>query len=293
MAKKSTEVAPVAKPGLPAYLQDYTGPTGAEGIDNEDVTIPRIKLAQGTTPEVKAGELAEGCLFLNVTGEVLAAPGETLKVIPIVQGKEFILWKDQSFDGGGVFARARRVMVDALDPDTGEKYKVARYAWDKPNQSFENKIKGILPVTWNTLTFVDENNMDKFGSANVNDPDSHPAATAHHNYVVVLPDYDNTVAALSLSNTAVKKAKDFNAMLKMGNAPFFARVFTVGTVPETNNDGQEYKNYSFKPAGFVEDENVFTFTKGLFESFSDKGFVVDQSDKEGGSDAASADGGKF
>jgi hypothetical protein len=285
MAKsKSTEVAVAAKSGLPAYLQDYAGPTGAEGIDNEDVTIPRIKLAQGTTPEVKAGDIAEGSLFLNVTGEVLAAPGETWKIIPIVQGKEFILWKDQNFEGGGVFARAKRV----FDKEIGE----FRYMWDKQNATFENKVKGVVKVTWETKTFVDENGMDKFGSAIPGDDDSHPAATAHHNYVVVLPEFDNTVAALSLSNTAVKKAKDFNAMLKMGNAPFFARVFTVATVAETNNDGQEYKNYSFKPAGFVEDESVFNFTKGLFESFSDKGFTVDQSDKEGGSDAAT-DGGKF
>jgi len=284
MAKTKKEASKeVATTGsaLPAYLQDYTGPMGSDNIDNEDVTIPRVKLAQGTTPEVKAGEIKEGSLFLNVTGEVLAAPGETLTVIPLVYAKEFILWKDQNFDGGGVFTRARRV----FDKEVNE----YRYLWDKQNAAFENKIKGVLPVVWNTLTYVDENGMDKFGSANPEDSDSHPAATAHHNYVVVLPDFDMTVAALSLSNTAVKKAKDLNAMLKMGTAPWFARQFTVGTVDETNNDGQIYKNYSFKPAGFVEAQETFEYTKSLFESFSDKGFTVDQSDKEGGSDATASD----
>lgn len=271
------EVANV-EAGVPAYLKDYQGPSGSETIENEDVTIPRIKLAQSMTPEVQQGTVPLGALFLNVTGEVLAKPGEPLEVVPIVQGKEFILWKDRQFDGGGIFARAKKV----FDKETGR----ARYLWDKPNQTFENKIKGIQKVTWNTMKYVDENGMDKFGSANVDDPDSHPAATAHHNYVVVLPKHGNLVAALSLSNSGVKKAKDFNSMLKMGNAPIFARVFECSTVDETNPAGDEFKNYSFKPGGFVEDQSVFEFTKGLYENFAEKGFTVDQSD-EGGDETAS------
>lgn len=270
---KSKEVAKAETGGVPDYLKGYQGPTGSEGIENEDVTIPRIKLAQSMTPEVQQGSVPLGALFLNVTGEVLAEPGEALQVVPIVQGKEFILWKDRQFDGGGIFARARKV----FDKEAGR----TRYMWDKPNQSFENKIKGIQKVTWNTLTYVDENNMDKFGSANTDDPDSHPAATAHHNYVVVLPDHGNLVAALSLNNSGVKKAKDFNAMLKMGTAPIFSRIFNVFSVDETNAAGDDFKNYTFKPNGFVKDLAVFEFTKGLHEGFAEKGFVVDQSDERG------------
>ncbi len=280
---KKTEVAKVEKGAVPAYLADYTGPTGSETIETEDVTIPRIKLAQSMTPEVQQGTVPLGALFLNVTGEVLAAPGAPLPIIPIVQGKEFILWKDRQFDGGGIFARAMKVF--------DEKIQKTRYLWDKPNQTFENKIKNIQKVTWHTLTYVDENAMDKFGSANVDDPDSHPAATAHHNYVVVLPTFDNLVAALSLSNSGVKKAKDFNAMLKMGNAPIFARMFSVMSVDETNPAGDEFKNYDFKPAGFVEAQETFEFTKALHANFSAKGFTVDQSDEEGSGDTTTD--GKF
>ena len=226
------------------------------------------------TPEVQAGDVARGSLFLNVTGEVLAAPGEVLKIIPVVQSKEFILWQDRQFDGGGIFARAKKV----FDPDTEE----FRYAWDKPNQTFLNKIKGILPVEWHTMTYVDENAMDKFGSANINDPDSHPAATAHHNYLVVLPDHNNLVAAMSLSSSQVKRAKDFNFMLNSGDAPIFSRLFAVTTYDDMSKAGDEFKNINFKPAGFVEDPNVFSFTKGLFERFSAKGFTVDQSDLDSG-----------
>lgn len=282
MVAKKKELTKVEAGGVPAYLNDYQGPTGSETIETEDVTIPRIKLGQSSSPEVKSGEVPLGALFLNVDGQVLAAPGEPLAIVPIVQGKEFILWQDRMFDGGGIFARATKV----FDADEQR----ARYLWDKPGQTFENKIKGILPVTWHTLKYVDENGMDQFGSANVEDPDSHPAATAHHNYVVTLPDHGGMVAALSLSNSSVKKAKDLNAMLKMGTAPIFARVFNVVSIDETNPAGDEFKNYSFKPAGFVEDQAAFEQNKSLHEAFAERGFVVDQSD-EGGDETT--DAGKF
>jgi len=266
--------------GLPAYLQGYEGATGNENIDNEDVTIPRIKLAQGTTPEVKAGDITEGAFFLNITGEVLAHPGEPLRVIPIAQSKEFILWRDQNFDGGGIFARAHRV-----DTNNGVKYE-----WDKQGQTFENKIKGLLPVTWKTVRFVSDNNMDKFGSSNVDDTESFPAATAHHNYVVALPDHGMMIAAISLSNTAVKKAKAFNAMLKLipARVPIFSRVFNMSRVQETNGAGQVYNNYDFKPAGDA-DEADFFIAKDLFAGFESTGYTVDQT----GGDESTADNGKF
>jgi len=274
MAKKQ-EVSKVEK-GLPAYLADYQGGTGNEDIDSEDITIPRIKLAQGTSPEVKAGEIPEGAYFLNITGEILAAPGEPLRIIPVVRSKEYILWKDQNFEGGGMFARAQRVTI------VMEGENIVRYEWDKKDSTFENKIKGVLPVTWHTKTYVEDNGMQKFGSGDVNDPDSHPAATAHHNFIVSLPDHEMLVAALSLSNTSVKKAKAFNAMLKIipRGVPMFSRVFSLTAVDETNKANQKYKNYNFKPAGDAS-QDEFDVSRSLFEAFKNTGYVVDQSADDG------------
>jgi len=279
MATNKSEVA-VLDTNLPAYMQDYKGPTGTEDIDIEDITIPRIKLAQGLSPEVTAGTVKLGSLFLNVTGEVLAEPGEDLAMICVARSKEFILWQDRQFDGGGILARAHKVTVN------GE----TRYEWDKQGQTFENKIKGILPVTWKTLRYVDENKMDKFGSANINDPDSHPAATAHHNFVVVLPNHDNLVAAISLSNSQVKRAKDWNFMLNSGGQPIFIKEFLCKSVEEVNKAGDEFRNLDFKPNGFIE-KDVKLFTEKMFLQFIGTGFSVDQSDV--GADAASGDSGKF
>ncbi len=266
---------------LPAYLQDYQGPMGSENIEVEDVEIPRIKLGQGTSPEVKDKSVPEGAFFLNVTGQVLAAPGEPLRIVVVGQSKEFILWKDQLFEGGGIFARAHKVEVG------GE----AEYEWDKPGQTFKNMIKGVLAVEWTTGKYVSDNLMDKFGSSDVKNQDSVPAATGHFNYVVLLPDHDNIVAAISLSNSAFKRGKKFNALLKMPSKfPTFARVYNVTSDDQTNPAGQIYKNWVIKPAGNIEDD-LFPVTLELFKQFDRDSFVVDQSRAEG--DAATGEGGKF
>lgn len=270
MASKKNELAKreTGSAVVPDYLKGYTGTTGTEDISNDDVSIPRVKLAQALTPEVQEGSVAVGDLFLNVTGEVLAKAGEPLKFTPVATGKEYILWNPER--GEGILARARRVWHGG----------VAKYEWDKQDEEFPVKFKNGPKVTWKTKRFVEDNGMQKFGSAVPGDPDSGPAATAHHNFVVTLPDHEDMVVALSLSRSQEKRAKDFNAMLKMSSAPIFARVFEVKSVDERNGSGDEYKNYKFAPAGFVEDANKFEAFKSIYEGFSERGFNVDQSDED-------------
>ena len=275
MAARKKELVKQGDAALPAFLQEYEGRTYAEDIDNDDVTIPRVKLAQGLTPEVKAGDVSDGALFLNIDGQVLAEPEKPLRFIPVAKGKEFILWNPQR--GEGILARGRAVQHGGR----------TRYEWDKQDASFDVKFKDGPKVTWETKRFVDENGMDKWGSRIPGDDDSGPAATAHFNYVVILPDFGNMVAALSLSRSQVKRAKDLNALFKMGNLPFFARVFEVTTTPEKNDDG-DYFNYKFVPAGVLEDANLFTHAKGLHDGFVETGYTVDQSDED---DSETATGG--
>lgn len=286
MTGKKNEVAKAEQGNdlvMPDYLQNYSGPTGAESIDAEDVTIPRIKLAQSLTPEVKAGEIEEGDLFLNVTGEVLAKVGEPLKVIPVIYGKEYILWRDRKDNNGGIMARAKPVWTA----------NGVRYKWDKPNQEFETKLGGTQKVKYVTKEYIDQDGLNQWGSQVPGDEDSGIAARTSHNFVVALPDHGNIVVALSLAQPSqMKKAKDFNYMLKMGNAPMFARVFTVETVDETSDSGQ-YKNYKFKPAGFVQDKAVFESLKEIHDTFKESGFTVDQSDEDQGADPAEEGDGKF
>ena len=137
-AKKSTaekeekkEMVPAPQGAVPAFLRDYTGPMGTENIDSGDVTIPRLKIGQAISPEVKEGGLKEGSLFINVTGQAVWKPGDEPLIAHIVAtSKEYILWRPRK-DGGGILARARPVPV---------KGGGRRYRWDKPNQKFDVKV---------------------------------------------------------------------------------------------------------------------------------------------------------
>lgn len=254
-------------PKLPAFLQAYTGPRGTEGIEAADVTIPRIKIGQGTSEEVKDGTLNEGDLFLNLTKEVLAEDGAPLRFTVIARGKEYILWRPRKDNGGGILARAKPVNT----PDG------VRYRWDKPNTTFDVKVDGKVKAEWTTQEYIDEDGLDQWGSEIPGNSDSGIAATAHHNYVVVLLDHDEMVAALSLSRSTARKAKDFNALLKLGSAPMFGRVFTATTVDEHNDQG-DFKSVKIENAGYVEDDQFPRF-KGMFESFAGRVINVDVSDK--------------
>lgn len=275
MSKKKNEVAVVEEPkavvvvnsSLPSYLAGFKGPTGTEDIGAEDVTIPRLKIGQDMNKEVQSGDVERGDLFLNVTGATLVEAGTKLPFVLLARAKEYILWRPKKDNGGGILARAKPVQT----PDG------VRYAWDKPNTTFDVKVEGIVPVKWKTKNFIDEDGLGEWGSEIPGDKDSKIAATAHHNYVVVLPTQDDLLVALSLSRTAAPKAKDFNAMLKMGKGPLQSRVYAVETFDDSR-DGHDFKNYKFTGAGYVPEAVDFQRYEALAASFKTKQYNIDQTD---------------
>lgn len=266
----TSEVA-VTDNQVPAYLRDYQGPTGAEGIDSDDLTIPRIYLGQGMSPAVKAGKVSEGDLYLNITETALAEAGEPLLIVPLIRSKEFLLWRNRDDDGGGVMARA------VLDRTTG------KFVWDKPNQTFDT-IYGKPPkkVSYTTGVDTDDDDLTQWGSAFPDDPDSPPAAAVHYNFIVMLPEHDGMIAGMSLSKTQVGRAKDFNAMLRLGSTPIFARQFVV-TSEDDKRGNNVFKNYRFRPAGFV-DEATMLSNKTIIDSFEGTNVSFDEASEEAHSD---------
>lgn len=272
--EKSSAVA-VVNSSLPSYLAGFTGPTGTEDIGAEDVTIPRLKIGQDMNKEVQSGDVERGDLFLNVTGATLVEAGTKLPFVLLARAKEYILWRPKKDNGGGILARAKPVNT----PDG------VRYAWDKPNTTFDVKVEGLVAVKWKTKTYIDEDGLGDWGSEIPGDKDSKIAATAHHNYVVVLPTHDDLLVALSLSRTAAPKAKDFNAMLKMGKGPLQSRIYAVETFDDSR-DGHDFKNYKFTSAGFVPEQADFQRYEALALAFKTKTYNIDQTD---GDDAAERD----
>jgi hypothetical protein len=261
-----------ANTALPDYLRNYRGPTGAENIDREDITIPRLKIAQAIADEVKNGQLQEGDLYLNVTGEALWSPGDKpLKAVIVAITKEYILWRPRK-DGGGILARAKPVMHNGTK----------RYQWDKPNQSFDVRIDGKVKVTWKTKRYIDEDGLGNWGTEIPGNKDSSPAATEHHNYVVVLPDRDNIVAAISMTRSGVKRAKDWNTKIKMRGAStvVHSTQWLIETTDDQNSNGDRYKNWLIKAVpGFVAPEDFAEYDL-LAKSFRENNFNVDLTESD-------------
>lgn len=286
MAKKPAKGKEVVKKEeTPAWMKGYEG-AGQDDIGREDITMPRLKLGQAMSPEVKDDKIAsEGDFIHNITKEVLAKAGDNLRFIPIAFSKEYILWYDRKGPhGGGIAARARKVVVDGQN----------RYMWDKPNQTFKDKINGQFEVTYKTGRFIDEDGLGDWGSKIPGDPNSQPAATEHFNYVIMLPDHDNQLIAMSLARTAAKKAREFNTMLKMGKKqhPTFGRIYKVGSFMDRSDDNT-YANYQFSGYDLVQDADLGEELAQLYESLKDKGINVDFSDDDSPDVGSTGDDDKF
>lgn len=77
-------------------------PMGFEDEDSDDMIIPRIKMCQTLSPEVRDKEAEEGDIINSLTKEKLN--GKVF--IPVFKFNNNILWRDRS-DGGGIICIAR------------------------------------------------------------------------------------------------------------------------------------------------------------------------------------------
>lgn len=241
MAKNEVALKEENTSQLPAYLQNNQV-VNDDNFDQSDVVIPRIKLLQGLSTEVEQYDEAKSGEFWHTGLDI--SLGKSFRFIVGDRRKKFLLQAPIQ-DGQGLLARAD-------DAQT----------WDRTG-SWNVKIKGVKnPVVWEiTTTDVEESGLTKWGTSIPDDEDSPPAATLFYDYLVELPDYPELgPAVVSLARSQIKKAKkglnDKIAMQANNGRPMQALIFEANSVEE-NSDGQDYKNWMFKSAGFVQDEATF------------------------------------
>lgn len=226
---------------LPAYLQGQSV-VNHDNFDSSDVVIPRIKLLQGISPEIEQYNDAKSGNYWH-TGLDMSL-GSEMRFIVADRRKKYLLQAPIQ-DGQGILARS----------DDAKR-------WDKTG-SWQVKIKGQKnPVTW-TINDIDveKSGLTGWGTSIPGDEDSPPAATLFYDYLVFLPDHlDLGPAVISLARSQIKKAKkglnDKISMHATNGRPMQALIFQAGVIDETS-DGQSFKNWSFRSAGFVQDEGLF------------------------------------
>ena len=100
MAKEDKQLQSVGASGLPA--ERLKSKRGIHDMDQEDRVIPRLKIMQALSPEIKDKLGEEGDLLNSLTKENY---GKTIAIVPVFWGKSRILWRDRK-EGGGIICRA-------------------------------------------------------------------------------------------------------------------------------------------------------------------------------------------
>lgn len=246
MAKTpGTEVATNPTPEkdqLPAYLQGAKV-VNQDNFDSSDIVLPKIKLLQGISPEITTHDNAKVGHFWH-TGMDLDL-GASFDFVVADRRKKYLLSAPME-DGQGVLARA--------DDFT---------TWDRLGK-WSVKMKGVKnPITWEITDLnVIKSGLAEWGTSNPDDENSGPAATLFYDYLVFLPEHlDLGPAIITLARSSIRPAKkglnDKIALHGNNGRPMQALVFTAGTVDETNNDNQGFKNWTFRSGGFNQDEALF------------------------------------
>lgn len=223
----------------PDYLQsmESQGPLKSQdNFDSTDIAVPRIKLLQGTSEECETFDDAKPGLFWHTGMDI--SLGTSFEFIVCNRRKKYLLTPPLN-DKRGVFARSE----DAV-------------TWDRTGK-WDVELKGGVKVTWEIADLdVKKSGLLKWGTYNPNDPNSPPAATLFYDYLIILPSYlDLGPAVASLTRSQIRKAKKgLNDKIELhtnNGRPMQAIVFDASSVKDTNEDGEDYKNWQFRSGGFA------------------------------------------
>lgn len=106
--------------------------------------------------------------------------------------------------------------------------------------------------------------------------------TAQQLVIVVKPDGSTEEAIVSMSRTKLKVSKNWNSLIRLNGNDRFSRVYSLFTVDEMNNNGDEYKNFAVANAGYP-DELHYKKAEALYLAVAsgERKVVMDVSDADG------------
>lgn len=225
---------------VPEYLRRADGapPAGLENMDRQDMTLPRLGLAQALSPQVSESDpksiegLRPGMFFNTITREVY---GKKVQLVPLLFYKTRILFGPMD-EGGGLRCQSPDNLIGIGEPG-GTCVKCP---------------------------------FSQFGSAR-NGEGKGTACNQFFNYAALVV-ADGRVSpegllVFSLKSSALKVAKDWNALIRIRNLDIFAGVYELTSVERKNDIGRWYEPV-INPAGNVTRE-TYEAAKLAYSAVSD------------------------
>lgn len=241
MAKAVT----TAEETLPAELLNEMAADaghGHEGITNDDLAIPFLKILQQMSPELakRDGKYIEGAnegmIMNSVTGQLWEAD-EGLTVIPCGFKFKIIEWKA---DRGGL---------------------VQQYSRGETLPEFERNEKGVA------ITKTEGNTLSD---------------TAEHYVLIVPETGSPEPALISMSSTQLKHSRKWNTMIKQKvlqtadgpkSPPTYGYMYTLKTAGESKDDNH-WEGWSVADAGMVTDAALYQAAKAFANSIDQNEVLV-------------------
>lgn len=241
MAKAVT----TAEETLPAELLNEMAADaghGHEGITNDDLAIPFLKILQQMSPELakRDGKYIEGAnegmIMNSVTGQLWEAD-EGLTVIPCGFKFKIIEWKA---DRGGL---------------------VQQYSRGETLPEFERNEKGVA------ITKTEGNTLSD---------------TAEHYVLIVPETGSPEPALISMSSTQLKHSRKWNTMIKQKvlqtadgpkSPPTYGYMYTLKTAGESKDDNH-WEGWSVADAGMVTDTALYQAAKAFANSIDQNEVLV-------------------
>lgn len=242
---QSTELAPrqFGDANLPDHLR--TSPRESFGNRNiQDMIVPRLKLLQGLSPEVKQsdGELVAGRWYHSVADEML---GKEIRIVPVLVQGTFAAWTPRVRGGG-----EPQLLFSSLDRET----------WDRPNEEFPVTLEGGRKVTWRTGSDVGDTrhgDLTAWGSSDPDNPKSPPAAALTYRCIFFLMDRPEPLPVMYIaSRTAIQPIKELITKVEFRGVHQCGQIFKAKVV-EKSKDGTSWFAPSFEADGVVEDKQLF------------------------------------
>ena len=246
----STALTKVDMSNVPDFLKDEKA-NGIQGLDQSDFRVPRIKLLQPLSPEIRdyPGVAVPNIFWHTGANKSLGAEFECVMVNI---SKRVILWAPRE-TGGGLLAYSND----------------AKYWTSGGGNEFQVKLKGKKElVTWKTGKDVESSGLMEWGSSDPDDKKSSPAASLVYEYIMFMPTMPElSPCTISLYRTGVRSAKQLNTSLLMTRKPPYCIKVKVGVKMEQSGSDM-WSVPVFNLNGYV-DAATYEVTKLMAERYAD------------------------